>query len=282
MRSVERNRNSVIKGRCERDLDFEMLEARRMLAANIDGDGNLTIEGTEGFDQISVIQFGSDTTVVIATNGVAQGNGTVLASVPSLGLDVVLFGAVNDLTINSGGETDIVMVGYSFFSGIKPVSISGQLSIDVGEGASNAAIVVGTAAQGGLQVFGGGGADHALAAYSEISGGMLIDTGEGDDLIQLGVAGAPVVGAGDVEVDAGGGNDVLSIANSPLPSHPSAFEVDNLTIRMGAGDDVVNIVGEVQATGTVSINGGAGTQDALNIAIPISASQTDIDEFELP
>lgn len=265
-----------------RELDFETLEARRMLAANIDGDGNLTIDGTEGFDIISVIQFGPDTTAVIGNVGIGQGNGTVVASVPLLDVEVVLFGAVNDLTINTHGGQDIVTVGYSVFSGIVPVSIGGQLNIDLGEGFGNAAIVVNTTAGGGVQVLGGGGNDQVLIAYSTINGDMLVQTGAGDDAIQLGVGGAPVLGAKNVVVDTGDGNDALSFGNVPIPGYPGTFEVDSLTARMGAGDDQVNVAGPIVANGTVSLDGEDGFADLLEIAVPISAVQTEIIGFEGP
>jgi hypothetical protein len=290
------------KTRGERQLDFEGLEARVMLAANVDGAGNLTIDGTAGNDQISVLQNAAGNTIVIANAAVLASTNAPVGPTPigATGLSFVVFNpGLNDLNVNGLDGMDDIGVGVfnpttAGVLGPTPAALTGltaagEVNVTLGEGAANRLTmrqtVIGTVGeQEALRVFGGSGLDVVDVRQTQLNEDLNIRTEAGNDLVVV----FQVLIRNDAEIFTSAGNDTLWIGQVGIGT--GEFTDDNLDVDMNVGNDIVNLVGPVGANPTVpgavlnriQILGGPAETDTINRnGNMLAATTVDVNGFEV-
>jgi hypothetical protein len=295
------------KTRGNRELNFEGLESRIMLAANIDGNGNLTIDGTSGNDQIAVVQIAGPITVVVANSAVlATNNAAASGAIGATGFSFAAFTtAVNNLNINGLNGNDTISTG-AILGGspgagtTTAVTVAGELNINLGEG-TNTGIVfmttVGTVGQQeALRVFGGSAADTVVVANSTLNEDLNIRTFGGNDVVGVGGIGAGFTRVqNDAEIFTGDGNDVIGLGFGGAPDGlrvgTGAITPDSLVVNGESGNDIVAIIapgigpavagGLSQVTILGGSNGAAPGDVIVNPAGGITgATNVNISEFE--
>jgi hypothetical protein len=266
--------------RGERELDFEGLEQRVMLAASIDGDGNLTVDGTAGDDLVVAIAPAAGTVLVLATDAVLTGStGQAAGPVPVVpGISIIAYTGVNDVTVNAGDGNDLVAATGTF---------QGELNINLGDGAANLAVVnnasVGTVGeQEALRIFGGAGTDLALVDTAVLNEDLNIRTEGATDIVAV----QNTIVRNDAEIFTGDGDDLLVVG--PLGIGTGEFTEDNLDIDMGNGNDftVVNtvILADPLVPGAVLAHvrflGNLGNDTLIQGVTPVLANEVVVDGFE--
>lgn len=269
--------------RGQRELDFEGLEQRVMLAASIDGDGNLTVDGTAGDDIILAASVAPGTVLLLANSpGALDGStgGTAVASPP--GTLAFAYTGVNNVTINAGDGNDVVLA-----TSAAGTQFEGELNINLGDGAANLAVVsnatVGTVGQQeALRIFGGAGTDLAVVDTSVLNEDLNIRTDGATDIVAV----QNTVVRNDAEIFTGDGDDLLVVG--PLAIGTGEFTEDNLDIDMGNGNDVVlqngPIVADVLVPGAVlghvRFLGNLGNDTLIQGVQPVLANEVVVDGFE--
>lgn len=211
--------------------------------------GNVNIVGGAGNDDIrpAYLNFAGDLTI-------STGGGTDLASV---------FGSVaEEITINTGSDVDRVRIAYS--------TSEGRITISAGSG-ENGIALHGVESNGPLTIRSGGGADqiNINAAYTVNGSDLVISSGGGDDAIEI----QNSVVTGKLDMKTSGGNDTADVKYSQLAASKvntgsgndalSFFESDAgaLNLVMAGGNDALSLI---NTTGNGSANGSSGS-DGLSI-----------------
>jgi hypothetical protein len=198
-----------------------------------------------------------------------------------------------DVTVSAGSD-------YDAFLAWGPLSIGGNLSVDLGSGSNDfeTGIYGGTTrVNGNLTFKSGNGSDTFELGRLEVAGTTLITTGAGSDQVYL-LGGTKFTGT--VTLDTGGGADLVSVATAwPDPNNPGgppafaagAVEFDaKATIKLGSGNDKL-VLGDATdpagvvnfgANGSLSGDGGLSLGDTfIAIAGRVDLSQVTTVEFEL-
>lgn len=232
--------------RRERELDFEGLERRVMLAASIDGTGHLTIDGTSGDDMVLIATLGiplnpyqpSQTILIQATDAVLAGStgaASGLVASPVAGASFLVYTGVTDVTINTGDGADLVATGLLLLPDPIPANtlFSHDLNINLGDGVNTAILLrpdVEPAPQfqtSSVRIFGGADMDNVIVdrAYNYVTS-LTIETFGGHDCIA--VWGYSYLGNG-LEISSGDGDDVILIE----------VTTGRADIDAGSGNDLV-------------------------------------------
>jgi hypothetical protein len=209
----------------------EMLEDKAMLAgdviAAIDTDGNLTISGDNRANAVEISATAEGNLVI---TGIDDTTVTFNGQTTAAGEAVDLGSVTGDVTIDLHGGDD-------------SVSISGGAEVE-GEAAESLRL------GGKLTIIGGNGQDKIVFDNVDVADELHIDTGAGNDAIDLNA-----VAAASVKVDTGRGDD--GIVATGLTADGA------VKINTAQGDDDVDLNGIVSNRLTVDVGNGA---DSLNIA----------------
>ncbi len=243
---------------------LEHLEQRKLLSAELTGNGNLEIQGTSGDDAIIIEAGDTDGTVVLfGVDGVDDG--TVFEGVRRIrmtlgaGNDTVDFigsfindrGRVMTTRILAGSGDDIVRGGDA------KDRILGQDGNDELHGGARSDLIRGGA--GGDTLYGNGGDDRLRGG----KGDDIADGGAGDDRVE-GHQGSDTLrgGKGNDHVRGGAGDDVLrgGDGDDRLEGHGGMDDIDGGAgddeLRGGSDDDVLR-----GGEGDDDLNGNGGDDD---------------------
>jgi hypothetical protein len=250
---------------------------------------NLTIDGGDGNDKVTV----SGSTVardVLIQTGLGNDSVNISATSVSRDLSVTDTGGNNSFSITStsvrndtlmvlGAGNDTVLIN-GLTDGVRAgATAQGLISIDFGAGKNVLSMshvkALGTALGDGILLTGGIGNDVFGIVDTQSAGGVVINTGDGANRVEL--ARVQITGIGDLDIttgfgadslkvdrvnvaglgliDTGAGNDILQITNSRFTG---------MSALLGVGDDAAYLSNNFYAFFGI-FDGGAGL-DALTRA----------------
>jgi hypothetical protein len=181
-----------------------------------------------------------------------------------------------NVSVTSGGDFDS-------FLAWGPLTVGGNLSVDLGSGANDFETGVNggaTKVTGNVTFKSGNGSDTFELARLEVTGTTTITTGAGTDSVYL-LGGTKFTGP--ITLDTGGGADLVSVAtalpDSNNPGGPPAFAAGTVefdakaTFKLGAGNDTLvlgdpsDVLGVVAfgPGGSIAADGGPSLGDTLTI-----------------
>jgi Ca2+-binding RTX toxin-like protein len=198
------------------------------------GDGSDTIEGQDGFDQLSFIGSGDNEDITISANG---GRATFFRNVANVTMDLDDVERINFHAL--GGEDSIVigdLSGTDLPVGGVLVDLAGALGS--GDGAVDQVTLNGTGNSDAIHIVGSGGAVGVFGtstpvgiSHTEATDKLTVNGGAGDDVINASGLEAGQIG---LTLNGGLGEDIF------LGSQGDDLVVGgdgNDTALMGAGDD---------------------------------------------
>lgn len=230
----------------ERRLRVEGLERREMMASNFTANlvrGQLAILGSADNDSLSITQINGN--LLVAASGSING-----------GSNVRTFSGVSSLYITLAGGIDSVNVGavhmpenlaiYTDFEAGAGIIVPGNTAA---QDRTDTVSITNARIDGFLGVFMGGGND-SLSMSQVVTGAVFGDaniyTGAGDDNVSLsGVS----VKVGNTVIDAGRGNDVVTVGSSAFAGRFYA--------ALGDGNDQI-VVANSRFGLVTTIDGGPG------------------------
>jgi hypothetical protein len=197
-----------------------------------------------------------------------------------------------NVSVSSGGDFDS-------FLAWGPLTVGGNLSVDLGSGANDFETGVNggaTKVTGNVTFTSGNGSDTFELARLEVTGTTTITTGAGTDSVYL-LGGTKFTGP--ITLDTGGGADLVSIAtglpdlNNPPNVAYAAGTVEfdaKATIKLGAGNDSLVLGDPADAlgviafgpNGSIAADGGLSLGDKLTIvAGQVNSANVTTTGFEL-
>lgn len=210
---------------------LELLELRRLLAATLDGSGNLVITGSANADTITLVTSGTDIVVTIQPENFNQAFAT---------------SSVNTITVNAGDDNDWVEFNSSLN---KPSTVFGENGADTLIGGSGDDRLVGGA---GDDVLDGGGSGDRLEGDTGTDTLTYESRVNPISVFMDGLSNDGEVGEGDDVTDTvdmvigGAGNDRISSANIGGPRYFYGLGGNDTLVGSNDGD---------------RLNGGAGNDD---------------------
>jgi hypothetical protein len=226
-----------------RRLQCEPLENRSLLAGNVlasVSNGNLLISGDAAGNTISVESLGSGVVQV-------RGFGT---SINGAANAIRTFQVTGDVNIDMGDGDDVLRV--------TNVLLPGDLNIVLGTG--NNDLLMGRTTAGDTTRFGSTGTGPL-----QVSGNLQIAGGVQTDKVSQ--ADVHVGGLASINLD--GGNDQFNTSRITGATENVTYN-GALALAMGAGNDLMNVVG-LQTNNNVNVSA-AGTLNAIATAINVQGS----------
>jgi hypothetical protein len=218
-----RKRNSPDMLRHRRALRFEQFELRQLMAVTTSlAGGILTVTGDTAADNLAIVGTTNPGELTITGR-----NGTVVNGVPD-------------------GSTTIP-------------GVSSHLRINLGDG-NNVVAIDNAYLAGGMDIISGEGADLiTLGEFQPVSpaNSLFIDTGDGDNIVRLGVTRYSVFLAG-ASIHLGAGNDQAALYG--------ASSTGNISIAAAAGDDSLYAYGVTVSQGGLALLAEAGNNSLAAIA----------------
>ena len=223
---------------------FESLEPRLLLSGTISTalvGGNLTILGDAASNQIAIVRDGNTITITGNDGETFAGAGAVINNV------------LGNIRIVMGGGDDQVTIGEAANKFWVGCEIPRDLIIDLGGGddvltliavQARNCTVIGGAGLNQISIIDNAGSDWIEDA-SQFFGNLTVTNGnDGGDIL---IAGTIVARNATISLGNGGGtllvtHSVRQDAGNPAPLFGSWF-MGNLTIKGGAGNDVVGLIG---------------------------------------
>ena len=171
--------------------------------------------------------------------------------------------ATGNLTINGTGAVDDVNVVFTGTNSIN-VTTSGATTFTLNGGAAAAATGVINGVTGNVVINLGNGNDllklDAAAAASLDSGNLIIDLGSADDTLSKTGAGALTV-TGNVSVFGGTGNDAIRFGTTALNAAAGTFIAGSISVDAGTvGTKTVTVDGTSVGTNATITTAGTGLQ----------------------
>ncbi len=250
------------------------------------GTGNFVLNGATA----TTIAVGTGLTTGTVTIGATGNTGTMTIS-PSTGAQTVNIAnadGVKTINVGSGVSGNTISVGNGINTGAQIINVAGGASaadstVNVLSGNGSAGtqtcnVLTGTRA--GALNLATGAAAHVIAVGSASAGAVTVDTAAGISLDSATTSNFTVTGAGaDLNLLAVGGSVLVeSTEDAALAVYLHANGGTSETIRLradqGTGVASVDLLSDV---GGVTITGGLGTADAVNIVASNAAGGIDID-----
>ncbi|WP_254507498.1 hypothetical protein [Anatilimnocola floriformis] len=223
--------------------------------------GGITVIGGSGPDNFEPGDFGFNPQLTVNGSIVASlGNGTNFIEFASDNVDVT---GLISVTGGSGIDTfDFDTLTFDVYA----ISLSlgaGDNEVLMNEGA--------TTIRSSLTIATLGGADEITGFGLNVFGGVVVSTGEGDDLIQLDNSRFRSV----VTVSTAGGNDRVNVENGNQNDGIGTQFDSIVSMDLGAGSDTLDIGVDandfVRFNSRVIVNGGLGTDTLLPSAFNVFA-----------
>jgi large repetitive protein len=234
-------------------LNFEKLEDRKLLAVSASQKGStLNVVGTNGDD-------------VVAVDGQVATPGVVIVTDGETGVQQLFIG-VKTVNVDTKGGIDVVAVNLTGGD-----AITGNLNIKTGDGID--IVIMQGGVLGNLSVDTGKGSD--LVAYDAllVTGATKISTGANEDAVLGGVGGNASIFIGNVTIDTGDATDIVAADGNLYQG--------SLTVNLGKGDDFYAETNAVIG-GPLSVNGGAGLDEILDLGGTIVLGDIKIKNVEIP
>jgi len=214
--------------RFHRRLRVEDLESRALLAADATASvvgGNLIIRGSNSADDIAVSAGTNAGEVVVegltgGQTGTGGASGSAAIAAGNKGSNGGAGAATN--TTPTAGTTAAAATGTTF-----------------------------TGVTGNVIVMLGGGDDSFAASDLDIGGNLVVMGGGGNDSIQIGASAATSTSTSTTTP-----TGTSATGGTATASGPDVSVGGNLTVRTGAGDDVISVTADVQ--GSANVDAGSG------------------------
>ncbi len=242
------------------------------------GNDKVTVSGsTISQDFLLQTREGNDS---VNLNGTSIHRDLILADTDgSNSLRITNTSTRNDAILALGAGNDTLVVN-GLTSGVRTgATAQGLISIDFGEGKNVLSMsnskAVGTGLGDGIQLLGGSGNDFYGILDSQSAGGILIDTGDGANRIEM--TQVTISGIGDLsletglgedsvkldrlsvggftQIDTGLGNDIFQLTNSRFTRQFGGNTVVN-SATLGGGDDIAYLSGNFFAARNSQLSGG--------------------------
>lgn len=181
------------------------------------------------------------------------------------------------LTINGGQGDDYISTyddGYfAYFNG--ELADGATVNLNAGDD-----VFISNSYNDGDTAINGGAGDDVIAVAYNFNGTLTVDGGSGDDAIYIGV-----IGADQVTLTGGDGDDLIDLNEANFGGPGTPYGDLKISIDLGAGDDTLNAAldnigsgnllslltannydyATQQFTANVSANGGAGSNDTIQL-----------------
>jgi hypothetical protein len=288
-RTSEKSRRQSQPTKTARRYGFEGLEARELMAGNVDitlQSGNLLLTGDNLGNGVQVRQISDNKFAIV---GIKQAGANT--TINGAGFQIVS-GVTGNVTFNMNGGNDQIDItdGVGFFASqpglptvYEPVTFAKSVNVNLGDGADllaaeemtvkgqlnidggfgNAADTIRldgvdvqvSGIKGGqaLEIDTNGGNDVIDIEFSRFNGSVDIDTGTEDDFVQMFFV--EVENLGDLQIRAQAGDDEVALFDLAI--------ADDLLIDAGNDEDLVTLV-EVEAQDDINVQLGFGA-DTLQI-----------------
>lgn len=252
-----------------------------------DGNNKVTVSNST-ITQQAVIQTGAGNDTVKISGTSFYRDLTQADTGGNNSLSITNSSTRNDLLMALGTGNDALIVTGVTVGARVGSTANGLLSIDFGEGKNSLTMskskVLGTGLFDGILLTGGSGNDYFGMFDSQSTNGILIDTGDGANRVEL--TRVSITGIGDLDIttglgedsvkldrlliggatrlDTGLGNDILQITNSRFTGLFGGTSVISFA-TLGGGDNIAYVSNNFFArTGSV-LSAGTGTADALTL-----------------
>lgn len=268
-----RKSRNVSRPTTSRRIGVESLEARELMAGNVDvtlSNGNLLLTGDNAGNGVQIRQISANKLAVV---GLKQAGANT--SINGAGFQV-FSGVTGSVTFNMNGGNDQVDVtnGQGFFASqpglptsFQPVDFARNVTVNLGDG-NDLLAMEDADVNGGLKIDGGfdNGVDtidlEGISTQGLKSLALEIDTRGGADVIDIEFADL----AGSVDIDSGNENDFVKLFFAEIGG--------DLTIRTQAGEDTVQLF-DVAILDDLLID--AGNDDDIVTAVEVTvADEVDI------
>jgi len=242
-------------------LGCEGLEGRECPAVQVlNVAGTLTVIGDQAANNIAVVDNGTDVSVTVDGNAVANSP----------------FSGVTSVVIRGAAGNDTISYTTSAASAIGSVTLQGgQGNDNITLSAESLDRVQTSAATTQFTILAGQGADTIDASFGSVASGdtvsLLVSGGTGVDNETIGAV-AQMAGTLTIQANGDNGNDTISVSGNF--SHGSTGSA-NLSASGGQGADNVSftVAGEIDGSLTIQQNGNQGS-DSITLSATIAPDST--------